>query len=373
MPTCEPVTLGAEVDDNVKVVPGELVQLNAELLPSSPTGAPSPQPVLPVEDLLLVEEVSAQARAPNTARAYASDWAAFTQWCVSRPGYGETWSDLPCPPSMVAAYLIAQFRDGKALATLERRLTSISFHHTQAGYDGRVLRAAREVRDTMKALRREAAQAVADGAPPRGRGKVAPLLLGQVEAALATIGQDMKGIRDRAMVLLGWATAQRRSELVATRAEHLEFAEEGFRLTIPRSKTDQEGQGAVLGVPFWKDSPLCPVTAVKAWMAASGVRDGYLFRRLVGAGITDQPPSPAYVARLIRRLVAGLGLTGRYAGHSLRCGFLTEGAAHAVPLEDLMRQSRHRSHRVAMGYVRHASVFTRNPAAEVFKGWTGDR
>jgi integrase len=168
-----------------------------------------------------------------------------------------------------------------------------------------------------------------------------------------------QGQRDRALLLFGFAGAMRRSELVVLDVAHLKVSEEGFIVTIAKSKTDQEGQGQTIAIPRVSDSPYCPVQAVINWMAMAGIEQDALFRRVTKGNklildrLTDQS-----VARIIKKLAARAGLiASQYAGHSLRSGFLTSAAQQRASIFKVQAQSRHKSLDVLSGYVRSHELF----------------
>ena len=167
------------------------------------------------------------------------------------------------------------------------------------------------------------------------------------------------GQRDRALLLVGFAGALRRSELVALDVAHLALTDEGFVVTIAKSKTDQEAQGQTIAIPRVSDSPYCPVQAVLEWMAMAGIEHDALFRRVTkGNKLTADRLTDQSVARVIKRLAARAGLmASQYAGHSLRSGFLTSAAEQRASIFKMQAQSRHKSLDVLSGYVRAQELF----------------
>jgi site-specific recombinase XerD len=179
----------------------------------------------------------------------------------------------------------------------------------------------------------------------------------KVPAMVAGGKRDLAGKRDRALLLLGFALAARRSELVALDVADLEECPEGLRVTIRRSKTDQEGAGAVVAV--CRGSIACPVAAVTEWLAAACIVEGPVFRQ-VGKGGRLLPGrlSPQNVALIVKAYAKRLGLDpGAFSGHSLRAGFLTSAAARGASLFKMMDVSRHKSVDTLRGYVREADAF----------------
>jgi integrase len=165
------------------------------------------------------------------------------------------------------------------------------------------------------------------------------------------------GIRDRAILLLGFAAALRRSELAALRVEDIDIAQHGMRRELRRSKTDQEGQGQSVFVP--RGAALCPVRAVQDWLRVSGVSEGMLFRRIRKDGmILQEGMAPHTINRLIKAAARRAGIQDRaIAGHSLRSGFLRAAALRGASVWKLMQVSRHRSVAALQGYVRDRDDF----------------
>jgi integrase len=168
-------------------------------------------------------------------------------------------------------------------------------------------------------------------------------------------------------LLLGFAGAFRRSEIVALDVGDLVVRREGLVVTLRRSKTDQEGQGVVKGIPRGRHAPTCPVRAVGAWIAAAGLTEGPLFRPIDRHGtIRPQRLADFHVARLIKRLAVACGLdASQYSGHSLRAGLATAAAAVGVAERAIMRQTGHRSERMLRRYIRDGALFRENAAGKV--------
>jgi integrase len=195
--------------------------------------------------------------------------------------------------------------------------------------------------------------------------KKAPATADLIAAMLATCRDDPRGLRDRALIAFGFASAMRRSELVALQVEDLTETSEGYRVLIRRSKTDQEGQGATIAIPI--GSRLRPVEAVRCWLEAAAITSGPLFRRIDPQGrVTDAPLTAHSVALRVKRraLLAGFD-RAQLSGHSLRSGFITSAARHGASIWKLADQSRHRSMDTLRGYVRDGQLF-QDHAGEAF-------
>jgi integrase len=299
----------------------------------------------------LVERAEAYATAATseaTRQAYAADWRAFTAWC------GATGlPSLPAPAATVAAYLAHLADSGRKVTTIERALAGIAYAHRIAGPDWTSRQPA--IRLVMSGIRREL------GTAPS---KKAPVLGADLLALLDTLGTDLQGLRDRALLTLGWFCASRRSELVALRVADVEFTAEGLIVTITRSKTDQEGRGYAKGIPFAGSPAACPVRALRAWLDAAKIETGSIFRAVTRGGIVaDTALGDRAVARLVKRVARNAGFDpATVAGHSLRSGFITTAAKRGKSTRAIMAQSGHRSEAVMHRYIQHATVFEDNAA-----------
>lgn len=290
------------------------------------------------------------AKAPATLKAYRNDWACWSSWC-ERQGC----CPLPADPRAVALY-IADLAGVKAVATIQRRLTSISVEHKAAGHDSPTK--ASVVTATWKGIRRTFGTAQNQKAPARTQ---------EVRAMVATLGDGPGGIRDRALLLIGFAGALRRSELVALDVDDVLEREDGLVVTLRRSKTDQEGAGVELGVPFGSDPATCPVRALRRWYEASGIEAGPIFRPVTRHGVIGEARlTDRSVALVVKRTAERAGLDPvQFAGHSLRAGLITSAAEAGVQERHIMAQSRHKSVPVMRRYIRGATLFQDNAAAAV--------
>ena len=175
------------------------------------------------------------------------------------------------------------------------------------------------------------------------------------------------GVRDRALLLVGFAGAFRRSELVAPDVADVDWTADGLVITVRRSKTDQEGEGAKVGVPYGRFPETCPVRRLRAWLDWAAITAGPIFRTVTRHGqVLEQRLSDRAVALAVKRAAELAGLdAARYAGHSLRAGLATSAAIAGAEERDIMRQTRHTSVAVARRYIRDGSLFRRNAAAAV--------
>jgi len=313
--------------------------------------APSSAPLALVELVEQAKGYAAASRAGATRRAYGSDWAAFTAWCASAGT-----ASLPAAPSTVAVYLAHLAEQGRAVASIGRALVAISQAHRLAGHPSP--RSAAVVGETMRGIRRTHGVA---------QGSKAPVLVEQLRAMLEALPATTMGDRDRALLALGFAGAFRRSELVGLDVGDLAFNRDGLEVTLRRSKTDQEGQGRKVGVPYGGNPSTCPVRAVRAWLDAAAIVDGPVFRSVNRHGqVSADRLSDRAVALVVQRHAAAHGLdAARFGGHSLRSGLATTAAKAGKSERAIMAQTGHRSVTMVRRYIRDASLFTDNAAAGI--------
>ncbi len=290
-----------------------------------------------------VQDLLHASIADNTRRAYRSDIAHFLACGGS----------IPSTPELVAAYL-ADWAGRLAVASLARRVASISRAHTSLGLKSPTR--SDLVLATLKGIRRKYGIA---------QHQVAPILREDL-IAMVTDLSGTKGIRDRALLLLGFAGAFRRSEVVSLDVEDLKFLDRGLLVNLRRSKTDQEGEGRKLGIPFARGA-MCPVRATKAWLEHAGIDTGAIFRRLSRReGISADRLSSNAVAEIVKHRASQIGLDpSRYSGHSLRAGLITSAARLGVSVWKIKAQSGHRSEAMVSRYVRDEDLFTNNAAGAV--------
>ncbi len=291
-----------------------------------------------------------QSKAANTARAYRSDWQQFQSWCEAHQLVA-----LPAAAETVAMY-ITDLAESCRVSTIQRRMVSISQAHHAAGHETPIKDA--KVRAVWKGIRR------ARGTAQQGK---APTTTAEVKAMADRLPDTLMGIRDRAMLLLGFAGAFRRSELVSLDVADVAFTREGMVITLRRSKTDQEGAGYKKGIPFGSNFLTCPVRALQDWLRAAAISDGPLFRPVNRHGqLLTGRLSDRGVARMVKRTAAAAGLDpANYSGHSLRAGLATAAAMNGVSERAIMGQTGHRSVAMVRRYIRDANLFRENAAAAV--------
>ena len=303
-------------------------------------GETLPLPFRP-EELGAALDYAGRAQAPATARAYASDVAAFDRWCAVRGHVAR-----PAAPATVAVFLADEARRGLKPSTLSRRLAAIRHAHVAARLEPPTV--SEEVRHVLRGIRRTV------GTRPL---KKAPATAERVLVMVSHCPRTLTGLRDRAILLLGFGGAFRRSELAALDVADLAEAPEGLRVIVRRSKTDQEGAGDV--VPIARGSLACPVDAVRAWLAAAGVTAGPVFRPVSKEGRPrDARLTPYSVGQVVKLYAERSGFdAAAFGGHSLRAGFLTSAAERGRALDRMMAVSRHKRVDTVLGYVRRADDF----------------
>lgn len=282
------------------------------------------------------------ALSENTMRAYRGDWQEFQDWCLARSR-----PSLPASPATVANFASTLASAGKKVPTIARKLAAIRFFHRGAHMDNPTDDAG--VSAILKGIRRTV------GTAPRQK---APATVDVIHALMARIDSEtLQGKRDRALLLIGFAGAFRRSELVSVTVEDLTFSYNGVDVFLPRSKTDQEGKGQSVAVLNGK--ALRPVDRLKEWIEAAGITSGPIFLRINrGDHLTDEPLSAQSVALIVKRYAEAAGLdVATLSGHSLRAGFVTSAAENRASISRIMEVSRHRDPRTVETYVRRADRF----------------
>lgn len=280
------------------------------------------------------------SKAKATRSAYESDWRDFAAWCQSH-GLAE----LPANPETVATYLGAMATAGRKFSTISRRCAAIAFFHRSAGADNPTSHPG------VKAVLSGIARTI--GAAPN---KKAALTAAPLERVLRKIPDDLAGLRDRAILLIGFAAALRRSELVALDVADVSRHPKGIVLTLRRSKTDQTGEGKTKAIPHGKK--LHPVGALDAWTAAASIASGPIFRAVRGNRVLTGRLHPKQVARIVKARAQAAGLDPKvFAGHSLRSGFITTAADHGASLQSIADHAAHEKLDTTLGYVQVADAF----------------
>lgn len=296
---------------------------------------------------------AAAAQAEATRKVYARDWLRFRGWCAELPLGAQP---LPAAPALVALYITHLADGGSKPSTIARALVAIGQAHRLAGHESPCSEA--PVPSTMKGIR-----ARLGSAPTQKAAAVVPTL----RAMLATLGAGLGGMRDRALLTLGFAGAFRRSELVALDVVDLAWTADGLEVTIRRSKTDQEGWGRKVGVPYGGTPASCPVRSVRAWLDAAAITAGPVFRPVAKGGRSgDERLSDRAVALVVKRAASAAGFDpATFAGHSLRAGLATSAAKAGKSERSIMAQTGHRSSAMVRRYIRDATLFDDNAAAGI--------
>lgn len=292
-------------------------------------------------DFAAAVDLAKAEKAASTRKAYATDFRLFVAWCETK-----STPSLPAAPEAVAAFLAAESSFGVRPSTLGRRLAAIRYAHKLAGLPSPT--DAEAVKATFRGIRRTVGNA---------RVRKAPAVAAKVCAMVAHAPDSLSGLRDRALLLLGFAGAFRRSELVSLNVADLAENETGLLVTIRKSKTDQEGEGETIAIA--RGDIACPVKAVRAWLDGAGINAGPIFRAVNKAGtVASNGLSAQSVADLVKAYAKRAGYdASTFSGHSLRSGFLTSAAGNGASIFKMMDVSRHKSVDTLRCYVRDAELF----------------
>ncbi len=316
------------------------------------TGAgASPLPALPAPlSLDQVRDFIRASKAESTLRGYQNDWRDFCAWCESH-----ALCPLPASPESVAAY-IAECARRLKVGSIQRRLNAIAEAHKAINVDPPTRHAT--VANTMKGIRRSLGVAPA---------QKAAALIDDIRVMVDAVDDGLIGVRDRGLVLLGFAGAFRRSELVGLDMDDCAFTRDGLTVTLRRSKTDQQGAGRKVGIPYGANPETCPVRNVQVWIEAAGITTGPLFRSISRHGkVQAGRLSGIDVARVVKKLAKRAGLDAvKYAGHSLRAGHATAAAIAGASERSIMNQTGHRSVQMVRRYIRDGSLFRENSAGKL--------
>ena len=292
-----------------------------------------------------IREYARQSLSENSRKALTGDLRHFTDWG----------GNIPANPETISRY-ISDHAEVHSIATIKRRLASISKAHNMSGYDNPV--SSELVKMVMRGVQRQ------HGKPQR---QAAPILKEDLTVMLSHTPDNLKGQRDKALLILGFCAALRRSELVGIQAQDLEFNAQGLILTITRSKTDASGTGEKIAIPYGRGK-ICPVKLVCLWLENSGIENGPLFVSFRKGNIpTGERLSDRAVSDIIKHYAAKAGLNPeRHSGHSLRSGLATSAAMHGVSSWKIRAQTRHKSDAMLARYIRDGDMFTDNAAGSLF-------
>lgn len=306
--------------------------------------------IVPSPALEQAREFARHSKAANTLRGYRADWRDFCGWCESH-----ALCPLPASPETVAAY-IAECAERLKVGSIQRRLNAIAEAHKATGLESPT--AVGLVRNTLKGIRRTLGTAAA---------QKTPTLTDDIRAMVDATEVALIDARDRALILLGFAGAFRRSELVGLDIEDCAFGKDGLTVSLHRNKTDQDGAGRKIGIPYGSNPETCPVRTVQAWLAEAGAETGPLFRSISRHGqVRAARLSGLDVARIVKKLAVRAGLDpAKYAGHSLRAGHATSAAIAGASERSIMKQTGHKSHLMVRRYIRYANLFRENSAGKL--------
>lgn len=297
-----------------------------------------------------VSDILPHAKAKNTREAYKSDWIHFGEWCHSY-----SLGKLPADPETIAYYL-SDIMGSYSVSTLKRRLSAISMIHKLAGYDSPTL--SEKVKQLLEGIER---------IKKESKTQKLPLLTRHLVLICNSLTESTRDIRDKAILLLGFAGGFRRSELVNLDCDNIEFRDEGVAITVSSSKTDQKGKGVETGIMYGSNKMTCPVVALREWLKESRVNRGSIFRGIDRHGnISESRLSAKSVALIVKKHVREIGLDpSEYSGHSLRSGTVTQAALNDVSLLSIMDQTGHKSERVVREYYRKANIFKNNASSSL--------
>ena len=290
------------------------------------------------------------SKALNTIRAYKSDFKDFGAFCAKH-----NFKTLPTDPKIVSLYLTyLSGRDAK-MSTLRRRLVSISMIHKLKGH----------YLDTKHPVIIENLMGIKRTKGSFQRGKK-PILINQLKAIINVINEEkideIKKIRDKTIILVGFGGGFRRTELISIDHEDLEFVPEGVKITIKRSKTDQFGEGMIKGLPYFSNQEYCPVVHLKKWLEISKIKNGSIFRRFTkGCSLSKNRLTDQSVVLLIKDYLNLAGIENKnYSGHSLRSGFATVSAESGADERSIMAMTGHKTTQMVRRYIKEANLFKNN-------------
>jgi site-specific recombinase XerD len=290
------------------------------------------------------------SKAKNTVRAYKSDFKDFGLFCVKN-GF----KTLPSDPKIVSLYLTYLSTKNIKLSTIKRRLVSIGVIHKMKGH----------YLDTKHPIIIENLMGIKRRKGIVQKGKK-PILINNLKIIIDVINQqkieDIKKLRDKSIILIGFSGGFRRNEIVSLDVEDLDFVFEGLKITVRRSKTDQFGEGLTKGLPYFENKIYCPVTTLQRWLNVSKIKKGPLFRRFSkGSKLTSNRLTDQTVALIIKQYLNFAGVnSSNYSGHSLRSGFATSAAEAGAEERSIMAMTGHKSTEMVRRYIKEANLFKNN-------------
>ncbi len=289
------------------------------------------------------------SKANNTLRAYKSDFKDFGAFCI-RHGL----NSLPTEPKVVSLYLTHLSKNSK-ISTLRRRLVSISMVHKLKGH----------YLDTKHPIIIENLMGIRRIKGSIQKGKK-PLLINHLKSIINVIHEqkigEIKKLRDKSIILVGFSGGFRRTELISIDYEDLEFVPEGLKIIIKKSKTDQFGEGMIKGIPYFNNEKYCPVINIKKWLEISRIQTGPIFRRFSkGSTLTNKRLTDQSVVLLMKQYLDLAGIENKnFAGHSLRSGFATVAAETGADERSIMAMTGHKTTQMVRRYIKEANIFKNN-------------
>ena len=290
------------------------------------------------------------SKANNTIRAYKSDFRDFGLFC-SKNGF----RSLPSDPRTISLYLTYLSSKEIKLSTLKRRLVSIGVIHKLKGHYLDTKHPS-IIENIMGIKRRK-------GSVQKGK---KPLLINNLKRLInvidSKISEEIKRLRDRSIILIGFSGGFRRNEIVSLDYDDLDFVSEGLKINLKRSKTDQFGEGTIKGLPYFDNFQYCPVTSVKKLIEVSNIKSGPLFRRFSkGSKLTENRLTDQSIALLIKNYLRLAGIdNNNYSAHSLRSGFATSAAEAGAEERSIMAMTGHKSTEMVRRYIKEANLFKNN-------------
>ena len=290
------------------------------------------------------------SKANNTVKAYKSDFKDFGLFCAQNG-----LKSLPSEPKIVSLYLTYLSTKNAKMSTLKRRIVSIGVIHRLKGHYLDTKHPS-IIENIMGIKRRK-------GSIQKGK---KPILINHLKNIINVIdeqkNEDIKKLRDRSIILIGFSGGFRRNEIVSLNFDDLDFVEEGLKIQIRKSKTDQFGEGSVKALPYFDNAEYCPVISLKNWLKISKINSGPLFRRFVkGSKLSVNRLTDQTVALLIKEYLRLVGIDSKnYSGHSLRSGFATSAAESGADERSIMAMTGHKSTEMVRRYIKEANLFKNN-------------
>ena len=290
------------------------------------------------------------SKAKNTIRAYKSDFHDFGLFCVKN-GF----DSLPSNPKTVSLYLTYLSTNNIKISTIKRRLVSIGVVHKTKGFYLDTKHPA--IMENLFGIKRR------KGVKQKGK---KPLLISHLKQIINVIDEvnnsKEKISRDKAIILLGFGGGFRRNELISLDYDDLEFVDEGLKINIKKSKTDQYGEGIIKALPYFDNSQYCAVRSIQNWLKVSKIKNNAVFRKFYkGMKLSNNRLSDQSVALLIKYYLEKAGIdSSNYSGHSLRSGFATTAAEAGAEERSIMNMTGHKSTEMVRRYIKEANLFKNN-------------